>query len=81
MMSALVDSLSPLRVSGARPIFEFELDDLRFHCVPVRCFDVAADGQRFYVSQAVRGPAAPAVTHVNLVLNWADELRLKVPAR
>ncbi len=81
MMSALVDSLSPLRVSGARPIFEFEVDDLRFHCVPVRCFDVAADGERFYVSQAVRGPVIPAVTHVNLVLNWVDELRSKVPAR
>jgi eukaryotic-like serine/threonine-protein kinase len=79
MMMAGVESGSPLRLSAPRQLFEFESTDFGFDCVPARCFDVAPDGQRFYVTQSVRGPAVPAVTQVNLVLNWFEELRAKVP--
>ena len=79
MMIASVESRSPLRLSAPRQLFEFDRNDLDFECVPARCFDVGLDGQRFYVTQSVRGPTVPAVTHVNLVLNWFDELRAKVP--
>jgi len=42
---------------------------------------LAPDGQRFYVGQARTSPRAPVVTHVNLILNWLEELKEKVPVR
>jgi hypothetical protein len=53
---------------------------LYFHCIPVRCYDVAPDGQRFYVMQQRTLPPPPPVTHINLILNWFEELKAKVPA-
>jgi len=49
--------------------FEFDPRELAFECTPVRCYDVAPDGQRFYVFQPVAGPRppAPVVTHVNTI--------------
>jgi len=78
-MIAPVESVSPLRLGAGRVLFVFDVKDLSFHCVPIRCYDPAPDG-RFYVTQTLRGPAVPAVTHVNVVLNWFDELRSKVQA-
>jgi hypothetical protein len=46
---------------------------------PGRCDDVAPDGQRFYVTQTPTPPPRPVVTHINLVLNWLEELKAKVP--
>ena len=43
--------------------------------------DVAPDGQRFYAVQARTPVTYPAVTHINLVQNWFEELKAKVPAR
>jgi hypothetical protein len=41
--------------------------------------DVTPDGQRFVVTKVLpRDPPAP-VTHVNVVLNWVEELKAKVP--
>ena len=50
---------SPPRIGRPHTLFEFEPGDLGFMCSPLRCYDVAPDGQRFY---AVRHgtPAAPA---------------------
>ena len=81
MMAATVQSRSPLRMSTPRRLFDFQRTDLLFQCAPARCFDLAPDGQRFYVTQAVRVPALPAVTHINLILNWFEELRAKVPGQ
>jgi hypothetical protein len=41
---------------------------------------VSPDGQRFFVSRSLPSPATPPVTHVNLVLNWFEELKAKAPA-
>jgi len=46
----------------------------------VRCYDVAPDGQRFYARQARNPPPPPVVTHINLIQNWFEELKAKVPA-
>ena len=43
-------------------------------------FDVAPDGQRFYAVQHQAAPPPAPVTHVNLILNWFEELRAKVPS-
>ena len=37
------------------------------------------DGQRFYLMQSQTRPPRPVVTHINLILNWFDELKTKVP--
>jgi hypothetical protein len=41
-------------------------------------YDVAGDGQRFLM---VKGRAEEAPVHVNVVLNWFDELKRLVPAK
>ena len=70
---------SPPRIGRPRALFSFDPRELRFACAPVRCYDVTADGQRFYVTQTRRPLLQPAVTHINLILNWFEELKAKVP--
>jgi serine/threonine-protein kinase len=70
---------SPPRIGRPRPLFAFDPRLLTFACTPVRCYDVAADGQRFYVTQTRTPPPPPVVTHINLILNWFEELKAKVP--
>jgi hypothetical protein len=69
------------RVGTPRVLFEFGTSDLSFYCVPVRCYDVAADGQRFYGTQRVPQAPTPPVTHINLIQNWFEELKAKVPVK
>jgi Tol biopolymer transport system component len=80
MMVAGFEPGSPPRIGTPRPLFELG-NELGFSCYPVRCYDVATDGQRFYVTQARTPPPRPVVTHINLVLNWFEELKAKVPAQ
>jgi hypothetical protein len=42
----------------------------------VRGYDVSRDGQRFYTVKTRNPPIAlpPPVTHVNVILNWVNEL-------
>ena len=71
---------SPARIGAAQSLFEFAGRELYFMCSPTRCFDVAPDGQRFYVLQMRNPPPPPVVTHINLIQNWFEELKAKVPA-
>jgi len=41
-----------------------------------RSYDVSADGERFLM---LKVPAAPPPPRIAIVLNWFDELRVKVP--
>jgi hypothetical protein len=61
-------------------LFEYDSRELSLLSGFVRPYDVAADGQSFYAIQH-RGtaPSAAPVTHVNLVQNWLEELKQKVP--
>jgi len=70
---------SPPRIGRPRPLFPFDQYDLGFASWPIRCYDVAPDGQRFFVVQERPAPPVPPVTHVNVVLNWFEELKAKVP--
>jgi hypothetical protein len=45
-----------------------------------RSHDVSQDGGRFYVVQSKPYAPLPPVTHVNLINNWFEELKAKVPA-
>jgi hypothetical protein len=69
------------RIGRPRTLFEFDGYNLIFDCFPTRCFDVASDGQRFYAVQARTPSPPPVVTHINLIQNWFEELKVKVPAR
>lgn len=69
------------RVGRPRLLFEFDPARLRFVCRPMRCYDVARDGKRFYVIHTPAPLPSPVVTHVSLVQNWFQELRAKVPVR
>jgi eukaryotic-like serine/threonine-protein kinase len=68
------------RVGRPVPLFDIS-PDLGFACVPVRCYDVTADGQRFIAVQLLPREAPPPVTQINLILNWVEELKAKVPVR
>jgi serine/threonine-protein kinase len=72
---------SPPRIGRPRPLFEFDPSNLFVRCDPVRCYDVAPDGQRFYAMQARNPPPRSVVTHINLIQNWFEELKAKVPVR
>jgi serine/threonine-protein kinase len=67
------------RIGRPRVVFEYDRHDIQFDCIPTRCYDIAPDGQRFYVMQARTPPPPPVVTHINLIPNWLDELKAKVP--
>jgi hypothetical protein len=43
------------------------------------CYDVSPDGQRFLMIQS--GEKQAAATQINVVLNWFEELKRKVPVK
>ena len=81
MMAVQFAPGSPPRIGRPRPLFAFDNRDLYLACGPVRCYDVAPDGQRFYAVQYRTPPPPPVVTHINLIENWFEELKAKVPIR
>jgi hypothetical protein len=68
-------------IGTPRQLFEFDPQGLIFGAWHVRPCDVAPDGQRFYVlQQHAEARLRPApITHINLGLNWFEELKTKVP--
>jgi eukaryotic-like serine/threonine-protein kinase len=79
VMAVDVEETAPtLRLSRPRDLFK-DYGHLLYGCAPEHCFDVAPDGQHFFTIQGQPPPQASPVTHINLVLNWLDELREKVP--
>jgi Tol biopolymer transport system component len=77
MMVAEVGTASALRLGAPRPLFEFSAREL-FGCSPARCFGVAPDGQRFYVTQRPPDPPTPSVTQIHLVQNWTEEMKSRL---
>jgi serine/threonine-protein kinase len=72
---------SPPRLTRPRRLFEFDPRELSLACIPLRCYDVAPDGQRFYAVQQRTPPVPPTVSHVDLRLGWTDELKRRVTTR
>ncbi len=73
-----VDLSHDVRVGAARQLFAFDGAELAISCIKTRCYDVSADGKFFY---AVWGepPRPVPVTHINLIENWLEELKARVP--
>jgi len=66
------------RIGRPRALFEFDSRVLDLRGFPLRGYDVSPNGERFVALQ--REPRSlPAVTHINLMLNWFEELKAKVP--
>jgi len=78
MMTAAFEPSAPHPVGTPRPLFEIA-DGLTFTSGPTRSYDVSPDGQRFYVVQQSVAPHGP-VTRIDIVTNWFEELKAKVPA-
>ena len=73
--------MSPPRIGPPRVLFESDGRTLSLDFSPVCCYDVSCDEQCLYMTRSRMPPsAAPAVTHINLVQNWFEELKAKVPA-
>jgi eukaryotic-like serine/threonine-protein kinase len=79
LMAAEFAPGTPPTIGRPKVLFRFDPRELGMYCEAYRCFDVAADGQRFYAVQYVTSPPAPVVTHVNLIQDWSQELKTKVP--
>ena len=80
MMTAPFTPGSPPRIGRARQLFEFDPDELAMACdFSARCYEVAPEGGRFYALRRAAIPSHPAVTHINLVQNWFEELKAKHP--
>jgi Tol biopolymer transport system component len=69
-----------LNLGKPRSLFAFLGPPLRLRCVSSRCYAVAPDGQHFYGVQAAPAPPTTPVTHIDLILNWTEELKARVPA-
>jgi eukaryotic-like serine/threonine-protein kinase len=67
LMAVAVSTSSTFSAGKPRLIFEGRFE----------AYDVSPDGQRFLIVQAVE-PELPA-TQINVVLNWFDELKQRVP--
>ena len=77
MMRASFTPGSPPRVGPPTELFRFDPNELALACdFSVRCYDVAPDGRGFYAVKRVMPPRPPAVTHINLVQNWFEQLKL-----
>ena len=72
---------TPPRIGSPRQVLEGDPDDLFFVADATRAYDVSPDGQRFYVLQSRSKPPIPHVTQINIVLNWFEELKAKVPGK
>jgi eukaryotic-like serine/threonine-protein kinase len=77
--SAMVRSTSPLTIDPPRLLFEANAGEYD-STAPERSWDATADGRKFLLSRPVESTERPAAV-VQVVLNWADELRRLAPAR
>ncbi len=60
MMAADFEAGSPPRIGRPRQLFEYDPSSLRLgDCTPVRCYDIAPDGQRFFAVKAVTPALLP----------------------
>ncbi len=78
-LSATIASVSPFRVDPPREMFRAVLGQYDA-TTPNRSWDVSPDGRRFLLLSNVP-TSDKAVTSVNVVLNWTDELKRRVPVQ
>jgi eukaryotic-like serine/threonine-protein kinase len=72
MMVVDVETAPTFRAGRPRVLFEGQ-----FYDFGINCYDVTPDGSRFIMIK--EDPAELGPAHVNVVLNWFDEVKRKVP--
>ena len=75
MMAVALDTQPGFSANTPRMLFEGRYETAP---VPTNNYDVSPDGQRFLMLKPSEQEAAP--TQINVVLNWFEELKQKVPA-
>ncbi len=75
IMAVTVKTQPTFAVERPRLLFERRFETASF---PGRFYDVSRDGQRFVL---VRGAGQAGATSLNVVLNWFEELKRRVPGR
>jgi Tol biopolymer transport system component len=74
-----VDMTAPLKPGRPAPLFSFPSSSLPLaSCNPTNCYSVAPNGAAFFGLRMVPRTPSP-VTHINLIQNWFEELKAKVP--
>jgi serine/threonine-protein kinase len=76
MMAVDVTSQPTFAAGRPRMLFEGEYFAVQFPLTSA-AYDVTADGQRFLMVKETQAPTA--VTQINVVLNWFEELKRRVP--
>jgi serine/threonine-protein kinase len=79
MMVVEITTEPALRVGRPRRLFELAPTRVTLIADETRRYDVAPDGQRFLAITEDQN-AVPAVTHLNLVEGWIEELKARAPA-
>jgi eukaryotic-like serine/threonine-protein kinase len=74
VMAARMGTDDPLRMSAPSKLFEGPT----FRSEPTIDYDIHPDGQRFLIVRPLRPD--PPLTHLNLVLNFHEELNVRLPA-
>ena len=64
-----------------RPLFSFYQRQVGLGCILVACYSVTPDGEHFYGARGWTPPALPAVTRINVIQGWFEDLKQKVPVR
>jgi Tol biopolymer transport system component len=81
MMVVEVSTHPALRLGTPRALFRFSATEQSFTGAPSRCYDVSADGQHFYIVRGRGFDLSSPVTHIQLVQNWLEEVKARVPTR
>jgi hypothetical protein len=76
---AVITSFSPFKIGEPRLVFA-EKSDGYSSTTPIRSWDATPDGQRFMVTRDEESKDKP-VTDLQIVLNWTEELKRRVPAK
>jgi hypothetical protein len=75
-MAADITTVPSFRAGKGRLLFEGPYA----RSVPVRSYDIAADGRRFLMVLPAEKKMSEPPTQVTIVLNWIEELKHRVPA-
>jgi hypothetical protein len=82
MMAVDIDYRGSFRASAPHELFTVQdgLPKWPLETIPVRSYDVYPDGRHF-IASLLEHQTDPQVVRLNVVLNWFDELKRRVPTR
>jgi WD40-like Beta Propeller Repeat len=79
LFSVAIRSVAPFRFDAPRLVFE--TTEPYAHSSPDRTWAISPDGRRFLMQSFAGLSEDPPVTALQVVLNWQEELKQRVPTR